>query len=116
MTGSWLDWVIIGFIVLSIGFVVFRTGSANPESTGRLGRKVNDVANKVNDLRGRLGFVEQELEELKRDAATTKDIERIEERIQTVRAEMQGHHAISQQTNHSVTRIERLLIERGLPK
>lgn len=113
---DWLEWAIIVFIVLSIGFIALRHGRANPENTGRIGRKVNDVASDVQALSGRLGFFEEELEELKRDAATVKDIARLEERIQTVRAEMQGHHALSQQTNSSVTRIERLLIERGLPK
>ena len=112
----WLQWAIIAFIVLGIGFVIFRGGTANPEGTGQLGRKFNEMAKDMNTLNGRVGFLETDLDELKREVATTKDIQRIEERIATVRAEAAGHREVSQATRHSVDRIERLLIEKGLGK
>lgn len=113
---SLFEGAIIAFIVLSILFHVWKGGSANPEGTGKLGVRVHGLANAVATLSGRVGHVEEEMKELKQEAATTKDIARIEERIGTVRAEMQGHQALSQATNDSVRRIERLLIERGLGK
>ncbi|GAM04824.1 MAG: hypothetical protein VYD90_13110 [Pseudomonadota bacterium] len=112
----WLQWAIIAFIVLAIGYVVFRGGAANPEGTGHLGRKVNEISKNMNTLSGRVGYLEADLDEMKREVATIKDIERIEERIATVRAELGGHRELSQRTNHSVDRIERMLIERGLGK
>lgn len=111
---SFFEWAIIAFIAVSILYHVWVGGARNPESTGRLGEKMNALSNKLTTLTGRVGQVEGKLSELEREAATTKDIARIEERIETVRAQMSGHHALSQSTNHSVERIERLLIERGL--
>lgn len=111
---SWLEVAIMAFIVLSIAYVVWRGGAANPESTGELGQKINGLSNKFSTLNTRLGHVESEMKELQASAATTKDIARIEERIETVRAEQAGHHMLSANTNRSVERIERLLIEKGL--
>lgn len=108
------EWAMIAFIVLSILFHVWKGGASNPESTGALGEKVTGLSSRVTTLSGRLGHVESELNELKEEAATTKDIERVEQTIETVRAEMKGHHDLSQRTNHSVERIERYLIEKGL--
>ncbi len=113
---SLFEGAIIAFIVLSILWHVWKGGTANPEGTGSLGRKVNGLSAEVVTLSGRVRHVEAEVKELKEEAATTKDIARIEERIGTVRAEMHGHQALSQATNDSVRRIERLLIERGLGK
>lgn len=107
MTNSTLEWAIIAFIVLTIGWCVWKGGAANPMGTGRLSRKVGRLSGDVSTLSQRVGHVERELEELKAEAATTKDIERLEER-------MLGHKELSERTNKSVDRIERYLIEKGL--
>jgi outer membrane murein-binding lipoprotein Lpp len=117
---SWFELAIIAFIVLSIFYVVWRGGAANPESTGALGKKVDGISNKLTALSGRVGAVEKDFDELKAEAATTKDIARLEqllnERTQTLQAKIAGHVEVSQRTNHSVDRIERMLIDRGLGK
>lgn len=109
-----LEWALIAFISLSILYFVWRGGTRNPETTGEIGRQVGGLSNRLGALTTRVGHVEEKLEELERDAATTKDIARVEERIETVRAQMEGQYQLSQRTNHSVERIERFLIERGL--
>ena len=111
---SWFEVAIVAFIVMSITYVVWRGGAANPQSTGELGAKINGLSNKFSALNTRVGHVESEMKELQSVAATTKDIARMEERIETVRAEQAGHHMLSASTNRSVERIERLLIEKGL--
>lgn len=111
---SWFEGAIVAFITLSILYHVWKGGAANPESTGTVGRKFTGLAAEVAGLGGRLRHVETEVKELKGEAATTKDIARIEERINTVRAEAEGHRALSQQTNDSVRRIERIILEKGL--
>jgi hypothetical protein len=111
---DWYQWTIIAFVVLSILWHVWKGGASNPESTGSLGRKVSNLSGEVNKLGGRVGHVEAEMKDLKQEAATTKDVLRIEERINTVRAEIEGHRALSQATNESVRRIERVLIEKSL--
>ncbi|MFZ5749081.1 MAG: hypothetical protein ACOY45_15660 [Pseudomonadota bacterium] len=102
-----LQWTIVCFIVLFIVWHVFRSGARNPETTGDLGVKVSGLSNQMTTLTGRLRHVEVKVDELEREAATVKDIQRLEERIE-------GHHQLSQRTNHSVERIERFLIEKGL--
>ena len=107
MTNSWLEWAIIAFIVLTIGWCVWKGGAANPMGTGRISRKVGKLSGEVTTLSMRVRHAEQELAELKESAATTKDIARLEER-------MAGHLALSERTNKSIERIERFLIEKGL--
>lgn len=102
MTGDYLELLIIAVIVLGIGVAIWKGGSANPESTGTLGKQVNGLSTKVTTLSTRMGHVEQELDDLKAEAATTKDIARVE--------------ALAERTFRSVDRIERMLIEKGLGK
>lgn len=104
---DWLEWAIITFIVLAIAYVVWKGGAANPESTGALGQKVNGLSGTVSRLDGRVKHVEQELEELKQEAATTKDIGRLE-------AQLKGANDLAERTYKSIDRIERFLIEKGL--
>lgn len=117
---DWFQWVIIAFVVLSILWHVWKGGAANPEGTASLGRKVNNLSGEVAKLGGRVGHMELEMKEMKDESASTKDIDRIEQvidgKIETVRAEMTGHRQLSDQTNRSVQRIEKMLIERGLGK
>ncbi|PTR11779.1 MULTISPECIES: hypothetical protein [unclassified Novosphingobium] len=115
---DWIELAIIAFILAGIGLTFWKAGSANPESTGSLGKKVNAMSSKVGTLSLRLGHLESEFAELKAEAATTQDVARIEqlinERINTMRVEIAGHRELAERTNRSVERIERLLIEKGL--
>ncbi|MGE0773536.1 MAG: hypothetical protein AB7L36_00635 [Sphingomonadaceae bacterium] len=111
---DWLDWAIIAFIIFGITYVVWKGGQANPEGTGTLGQKVSGLSGKVSALGTRIGHVEHEMEELKQEAATTKDIARLEEKLSTVRAEIAGDRDLAKRTYQSVERIERFLIEKGL--
>jgi hypothetical protein len=114
-----IQWAIVAFIAIGI-FAAWRAGQANPESTGELAAKVSGLSTKVTTLTGRVGHVEDEVKELKEEAATKADVKGLErlvdEKFNTLGARMDGHQALSQATNHSVDRIERLLIERGLGK
>jgi hypothetical protein len=131
-----LQWAIIAIIVLGIAYVVFRGGTANPQSTGALGAELRRLQGQVAQfetmstqigaipqlaaestaMKGRMTSIERDLVELKRDGATVKDIARVEEIIRTVRAEAQGHRDLSAATSHSVDRIERLLLDRSLDR
>lgn len=115
---NWLQWAIIIFIVLAIAYLSFRRGTANPETTGALSRAFAAQSAEMGKLSSRLGRVEIDMEEVKRDGATTKDIDRIEmlldERTAAMRAEIAGHKELAERTYRSVERIERFLIERGI--
>lgn len=114
------QWAIIAFVVLSIAVHVWKGGAANPQSTGKVARDVSGLSAKLSELSGRVGQVETEVNELKEEAATTEDVKQLErlvdEKFATMNARMDGHHALSQATNNSVDRIERILIERSLNK
>lgn len=125
------QWAIVAFILGSIVVHVWRTGAANPESTGSLGRKVNGLASQVSALSGRtaqqvstlserVGEMETGMKALQRDSATRMDLASLEKLIDAkfdgVRTEIGGHRELSQQTNDSVRRIERIIIEKGLGK
>ena len=113
---SLLELSIVAFIIVGIGYVVWKGGAANPEGTGALGQKVTTLSVHMTKLSGRVGHVESELEELKADAATSKDIARLEEKVATLRAEVGGHRELAERTWRSVNRIETFLIEKGLGK
>jgi hypothetical protein len=115
---SIVEWAIIGFIIVSIGYHVWRGGAANPESTGQLGRRLGGLASKVGAIEGRVGHVEEKLAAIERDGATTKDIVNLEqlfdERMKTLAAQMEGHQQLSAATNRNVQRIVDLMLEKGL--
>ena len=126
---DWFQWTVIAFVILSITWHVFRTGAANPESTGKLGRKVNGLAAQVSALSGRtatqvsamserIGQVEAQMTELRQVSATSKDVQALEklvdEKCNSLRSEIDGHKEISQQTNRNVQRIYDIMLNKGL--
>lgn len=113
MTGSWLEWAIMIFIVCSIGTVVWRNGAANPEGTGKLRKTVNDLSGNVSVLSQRVGHLEEEVAELKEETATTKDIQRVEQLIVERTAAQKD---LIERQSRQIDRIERMLIEKGLGK
>lgn len=113
IAGTGLEWAIIVFIVVSIGVVVWRGGAANPEGTGTLGRKVSGLSGKVNTLSQRVGHLETEVAELSKEAATAKDILRIE---QLIDERTQAQRDLLDRTAHQIDRIERLILEKGMGK
>lgn len=100
MSNTWMEWAIIAFITLTICWIVWKGGAANPMGTGRLSRKVGHLSGEVGRLEIRIGHVETEVDELKKEVATVKDIERVE--------------ALLNRTARGVERIERLFIEKGV--
>ena len=106
---SVFEWAIVGFIIVSILWHVWRGGAANPESTGTLGRKLGSLSNDVAALSGRVDNVAEEIANLERESVRTGDIARLE-------AKIDGRAVLADRVWHSVERIERFLIEKGLGK
>ncbi|MBN9504936.1 MAG: hypothetical protein J0I69_02825 [Altererythrobacter sp.] len=96
------EWAIIAFIVVSILWHVWKTGAANPESTGTLGKKVAGLSTEVGKVSGRVKHLEEDMAELKEEAATGQDIKRLEQ--------------LGERTWRSIERIERIILEKGLGK
>lgn len=115
---SWLEWAIVLFIVVGIAIAIWKGGSANPEGTGALRRSFNRLDGDVKGLTGqvtrtgeRVAAIERKVTE---ECASTKDIETIEQKIETLRTEVRGDRELAQRTYASVKRIEDFLIEKGL--
>lgn len=123
------QWAIVIFIVLSVLYHVWKGGRANPEGTGSLGRKVNGLSSQVSALSGRtaqqvsalsdrVGQVEVDVKDMKRDGATTADVSHLEKlldsRLDTIRTEMAGHKEMSEGTSRNVQRIYDLMLNKGL--
>ncbi|PAL25492.1 hypothetical protein [Sphingopyxis sp. GW247-27LB] len=90
------QWAIIAFILLGIGVAVWRGGQANPESTGKLAR--------------RLSRVELEL----KDKATTTDVAGLTSELAGVKARLEAEHELNVRTLAAVTRIESFLIQKAI--
>jgi galactokinase/mevalonate kinase-like predicted kinase len=121
---AWFQWAIVAFIVLSILWHIWKGGAANPEGTGSLGKKLNALAGQVSALSGRtatqvselsnrIGHVETEVRDLKRDGATAKDIAQLKELIDE---RLQSQKNLSEATNRNVQRIYDIMLEKGLGK
>ena len=110
---DWFQWAIVAFIVLSILFHVWKGGTANPESTGSLGRKVNGLTAEVFALSGRVRHVEAGMKKLEQEAATSRDVEQLKELIDE---RLKSQKELSEATNRNVQRIYDIMLERGLGK
>lgn len=108
---DWFQYVVIAFIILMITYHVFRSGAANPEGTGSIGRKVNGLASEVSALSSRVRHVETDMKALKQAAATTKDIAQLKELIDE---KLTTQKELSEATNRNVQRIYDIMLEKGL--
>lgn len=99
------QWAIIAFILLGIGVAVWRGGQANPESTGRIARRLNHLDGRV-----------QQVELALKATATSEDITKVEGSIGKIEAQMESDRELAKRTHAAVSRIESFLIERALSK
>ena len=90
------QWAIIAFILLGIGVAVWRGGQANPESTGKLAR--------------RLSRVELDLKE----KATAVDVAALAKEVGELKSEMAGDRRVNQLTYDAVRRLEKYFIQKGI--
>lgn len=92
---SYFEMAIIAFILAGIAVAVWKGGQANPESTGKLAR--------------RMARVELELKE----KATVGDVAALGTEIAELKSEMAGDRRVNQLTYESVKRLEGYFIQKG---
>ncbi len=85
MNYSWVEIFIMAIIVAGFAVVIWRGGQANPEGTGRLGRRLNKVESKMAEVetemehvRDRLAQFEMTLEKVSAKMVTKSDLDNIE--------------------------------------
>ena len=115
---SWLDYLVIAIILLGFGVVLYKGGAANPVGTGRLQRRVQQLAADVSSqgdkiealetqVNVRVSGIEVQLRELSDRMALKADID-------AVRRELAADKAISERTWHAVDRLQNYFIAFGV--
>jgi len=120
---DWLELAIIAFIVIGIGWVVFRGGQANPESTGELGQQLANLSSEQRGMNARLGELEKDVDRLDKDAASKADIKRVEKGLAELTQQVAdlGKNAAAREATldhvkEQVDRMYRVIVERGMSK
>lgn len=72
--GEQYQLAIIAFIVIVLGYLIWRGGAKNPVGTGGLDRRVTEIKTKVTEIEGRV-------EKIERKAASAEDIARLEKQL-----------------------------------
>ena len=61
---TWSELVISLLLLIGFGILMKRMGQANPEGTGKLGRKIGEVEREVASMDGRIRQIERVVSEL----------------------------------------------------
>ena len=118
---DWLELAIIAFIMLGIGWVIFRGGQANPESTGELGQQLANLSSEQRGIGQRLADLEKDVDRLDKDAASKADIKRVEKGLSelTVQVAELAKNAASRESTltHVAAQVDRLyqvIVNKGM--
>lgn len=120
---SWYETFLILFIVAGFAVAIWKGGSANPESTGSLGRKMAALTKTVTKLQGQVSTVQQDVSRLEADSASASDIERLEEAVQSLKVKVSeigesaaGRNATLEHVKQQVDRLYNVIVEKGMSK
>lgn len=113
-----LDYLLLALILLGIGVSIFRSGAANPISTGRLSSRLSAVetqqqaqAQQIQALDERiengLTRLEGSVDDVRQAMATRADLAGLQRT-------MEGERALAERTWHAIDRLQQYLIENGL--
>jgi hypothetical protein len=67
----------------------------------------------MSSLAARIQNIEIDIQEIKQEAITAQDVERLRGEVAALRVEMAGDRKMAERTHHSLDRIERLILEKG---
>lgn len=81
-TGNILELAIIAFIVIGIGAAIWRGGARNPVGTGGLDTRLSLMAGEVHRVVGKVGEIENRVEEIEGHGASKEDIRRLEKQME----------------------------------
>lgn len=123
MSATLLEWAIIAFIVMAIGYIVWRGGAANPQGTGALGRKVSHLDGTVMRLARETEEIDRRVVEIERTAAKASDIKRLERQLGEqqallgqMREMMAGSVRAADLRGEQLDRLYNFIVERGMSK
>lgn len=118
---NWMEGALIIFILAGIGFVMWKGGAANPESTGSLGRKITAFNKNFTKLQTQMNKVEQDVERLQNDSASASDIERLEGAVESLETKVadigesaSARNATLEHVKQQVDRLYDVIVTRGM--
>lgn len=104
---DYLQLAIAGVIVAMVFYAVWRNGRANPETTGRLARRMAKMEATVSAQGEKIQGVEESVDRLARSTATTGD-------ITGLRAEIAADREINERTWGAVSRLQDFFIDKAI--
>jgi uncharacterized protein YoxC len=111
---SWIELAIMAFIFISLCVLVWRGGQANPESTGRVIKRVSKLESKMGGFEGELELLKERVTQL--DEAVERMILKMatKEDLQHLRDLMENDAKMNEKTWNAVHRIENFFLEKGV--
>lgn len=89
MFANYLEALIVAFIMIGLGVLIWRGGAKNPVGTGGLDRKLVHVDGELKKLghdltgiRAQVGEIENRVEDIESRSAKTADIRKLEKQLQ----------------------------------
>lgn len=82
---AWLETAVIAFIVLAMGFLIWRGGAANPVGTGTLQSKVNAIDASVKEVKAGLARTTDQMKALETSTASRAEFEALTETLKADR-------------------------------
>jgi len=77
-----LEVAIIAFIAIGIAVAIWKGGARNPVGTGGLDKRLTEFGGALAGVEGKVGEIEDRIEQIERVAANKEDIDRMEERLE----------------------------------
>ncbi len=131
MNSSWIEILIIVFIIIGISVVVYfswKGGAANPVSTGTLDERLNSFDTELSGMRSQVDQIEDRVEKIEGHYAKASDIERLEKRLRahdrkmdkvisditTIREEAAERGALAKSTAKQLDLIYKTIVEKGM--
>lgn len=88
MMSDILELAIIAFILLGIGFLVWRGGARNPIGTAALGKELAHVGSEMASVKVKVGEIEGRVQKIEEKAVSAADIRQLEKQIAKISAAM----------------------------
>ncbi len=131
MNSNWFEILIILFIIVGIGVVLWATwkgGAANPVGTGGLDARQKTFDAELSGMRSQIDQIEERVEKMENHYAKASDIKRLEKRqevldgkleavgrdISAIREEAAERGALAKSTAGQLDRIYKVIVEKGM--
>ncbi len=118
---SYLELAIIAVILIGIALAVWRGGQANPESTGKLNRRLTAMDGELREVVNRVGTLDRRVGDIERHSAKSADIARLEKHLEALKEQVAGLRAsdagMVARIDHACQQVDRLydfIVERGM--